>query len=99
MQPTIPKQWPETISIPVSDLFKSSLDLQQVPRERQQAAVTPIFEMGDRENPACYWSVVLLPIYWVAMKLLMNEEMSKYMNRNNTLHEDQHRLKKQVIWI
>lgn len=99
MRPTIPKQSAETINIPVSDLFKSSLDLQQVSRERQQAAVTTIFEMGDRENPACYWSVVLLPIHWVVMKLLMNGEMSKYMNRNNTMHEDQHRLKKQVICI
>ena len=79
----------EQLSLPLSLLFRQSLDSGQVPMEWKDSTITPIFKKGSRAEPANYRPVNLTSNTCKLMEKLIKVEVEQHLERH-VLTNSQH---------
>jgi hypothetical protein len=62
MHPLIMKGCAESVSIPLSLIYKKSLDAEKVPRAWKVANLSPVFKKGKQTDPANYRPISLTSV-------------------------------------
>ena len=80
----------ETLALPVSIIFRKSLDEGQLPHIWKKAKVTPIFKKGSRASANNYRPVSLTCILCKVMETLIRNKVLYHMQQNNLICKEQH---------
>ena len=78
------------LSVPLSILFRKSMDSGQVPQEWQLGEVTPIYKKGSRQNPESYRPVSLTSVPSKVLESLVRDGILQHMSESGLLHPAQH---------
>ena len=79
----------DSISVPLTLLFKSSLQLQELPEEWKQANVSVIFKKGKKTLPQNYRPVSLTCIICKTMESIIRDSVISHMRKNKLLSTKQ----------
>ena len=90
IHPHLLKEAAPSLCLPLSIIFKDSLEKGETPVDWKTANITPIFKKGDRNNPANYRPVSLTSQVCKVLESIVREKMIEHLNENNLLSEDQH---------
>ena len=78
------------ISIPLSIIFRESLEAGETPDDWRKANVTPIFKKGDRTDPANYRPVSLTSQVCKVLESIIRDQLFDHLKSNDLLSEEQH---------
>ena len=84
------KELKDEIKIPLSILFRQSMDNGIIPEEWRDAVVTPIFKKGSKVIPANYRPVSLTVIAGKLMERIVKDALTDYIEKNGHLSDAQH---------
>ena len=90
IHPHVLKETAASVSVPLSMIFKESLEVGETPEDWRSANVTPIFKKGDRNDPANYRPVSLTSQVCKVLESIVREKMFEHLKRNNLLSNEQH---------
>lgn len=79
-----------TLSVPLSILFRKSMDSGQVPPVWKLGEVTPIHKKGSRQDPASYRPVSLTSVPSKVLESLVRDRILQHMSESGLLHPAQH---------
>ena len=79
-----------SVCVPLSMIFKESLEVGETPEDWRSANVTPIFKKGDRNDPANYRPVSLTSQVCKVLESIVREKMFEHLKSNNLLSNEQH---------
>ena len=80
----------EALALPVSIIFRKSLDEGQLPNIWKKAKVTPIFKKGSRASANNYRPVSLTCILCKVMETLIRNRVLNHMQQNKLICKEQH---------
>ena len=80
----------EALALPVSIIFRKSLDEGQLPNIWKKAKVTPIFKKGSRASANNYRPVSLTCILCKVMETLIRNRVLNHMQQNRLICKEQH---------
>ena len=84
------KELSDTISDPLTRIFKKSLKERRVPKDWKHALVAPIYKKGARYESANYRPISLTCICSKLMEHIICSSMMKHAKENNILYNMQH---------
>jgi hypothetical protein len=84
------KNCAESLSYPLSMLFKESLRQRIVPLELKQANITPIFKKGSRLDASNYRPVSLTSIAGKILEGCIKDAIMRHLRQNNLISKNQH---------
>ena len=84
------KELRDEMKIPLSILFRQSMDNGIIPEEWREAEVTPIFKKGSKAAPANYRPVSLTVIAGKLMERIVKDALMEYAEKNGHLSDAQH---------
>ena len=90
IRPRILVEMAEEISLPLTMLFKQSLDTGKVPADWRCANVTPIFKKGTKSNPGNYRPVSLTSVICKLMERIVKDAMRDHVMTHSLLNQSQH---------
>ena len=90
IHPHVLREAASSICIPLSMIYKDSLEVGETPEDWRTANVTPIFKKGDRNNPANYRPISLTSQVCKVLESIVRERVIEHLNSNNLLSEEQH---------
>ncbi len=90
VSPYVLKKCASTLAMPLSLVFKLSLDNAQLPKLWKSANVTPIFKKGDTNDPLNYRPVSLTSIPCKILEGLIREKIMSHLKENNLITKHQH---------
>ena len=73
----------------LTHLFQQSLDSGVLPNDWKKAYVTPIYEKGDKTNPANYRPISLTSVVCKVMEHILASHIMQYLDTNNILLDTQ----------
>ena len=62
IHPRVFRESPDSLSVPLSILFRKSIDAGRLPADWKVGEVVPIYKKGDRQRPASYRPVSLTAV-------------------------------------
>jgi len=80
----------ESISFPLSTLFRIFLDLHTLPTEWKLSIVTPIFKKGVPSNPINYRPISLTCSCCKIMESIIANELITFLNDHHLINKNQH---------
>ena len=80
----------EALALPISIIFRKSLDEGRVPSMWKQAKVTAIFKKGNRTSANNYRPVSLTCLLCKLMETLIRNKIMDHMQENNLICREQH---------
>ena len=80
----------QSLAIPLSILFRKSLDSGRLPHEWKTGEITPIFKKGDRQSPSSYRPVSLTAVPSKVLESLVRDNLLHHMSATGMLHGAQH---------
>ena len=83
------KELKEQLSLPLSILFRKSLDEGEVPREWKDSSITPIYKKGKRSEPGNYRPVNLTSNTCKLMEKILKVEVENHLE-NHVISNSQH---------
>jgi hypothetical protein len=89
IHPKFLKEVSKELSIPLTILFKTSLETMQVPRKWKDARITAIFKKGDRKKATNYRPVSLTSIICKVLEQLIRDHIMKHMVKNKLFTDKQ----------
>jgi len=90
IHPMVLKECAETLSSPLSIIFKKSLHSAKVPIEWKCANITPLFKKGTKSDPANYRPVSLTSVVCKVMEGLIREKIVKKLDTAEVFSKVQH---------
>ena len=90
LSPRVLKELSDTISDPLTRIFKKSLKERRVPKDWKHALVAPIYKKGARYESANYRPISLTCICSKLMEHIICSSMMKHAKENNILYSMQH---------
>jgi hypothetical protein len=90
VHPFVLKECSETISRPLSIIFKKSYLSGLIPDEWLVANITPLFKKGNKLEPTNYRPVLLTSIVCKVMEKMIRAVMMNHLISNNILAREQH---------
>ena len=79
IHPHVLKETAETISLPLSMIFKESLRVGETPEDWKKANITPIFKKGSRNDPANYRPVSLTSQVCKVLESIVKEHVFEHL--------------------
>ena len=80
----------DEIALPLTILFRKSMDDGRIPDEWRDAHVTPIHKKGSKADPGNYRGVSLTSVIGKLMERMVKEEIDKYVEGNELMSNTQH---------
>ena len=80
----------EEIAVPMTILFRKSMDEGQIPDDWRTINVTPIYKKGNHAEPGNYRPVSLTSVIGKLMERLVKKEIDGYIEQNALIRETQH---------
>jgi Reverse transcriptase (RNA-dependent DNA polymerase)/Endonuclease-reverse transcriptase len=80
----------DQVAIPLTKIFRKSLDSGDVPADWRRANVTPIFKKGSKTDPANYRPVSLTSISCKLLESIVRDHLVDHMMENDLIEESQH---------
>ncbi len=90
ISPKVLKELANVIAVPLTIIFRKSLNSRQVPKDWKHALVVPIFKKGARQNPENYRPISLTCICSKLMEHIICSAMMKHASQNDILYDHQH---------
>ena len=78
------------ISLPLSLIFKMSINSCTFPTAWKMGQIIPIHKKGNRSDLANYRPITLLPLLSKTMEYLVHQQLKNYLDGNKLLHAAQH---------
>ncbi|CAH8652546.1 unnamed protein product [Schistosoma bovis] len=94
LHPKILRHIAQYIAIPLTVIFKMSLDQGVLPMDWKDAIVTPIHKTGLRQVPSNYRPVSLTSVVIQILERIIKRTMTEFMKTNNLLNMAQHGFRK-----
>ena len=88
--PIILKELREEIAPIIQLLFKKSLSTGKIPSVWTKANVSPVFKMGNKNDPAIYRPISLTCILCKVMEHIIASKLTQHLNQHNVLYDLQH---------
>ena len=89
IHPRVLHEIAESICIPVSIIFNTSLRLNKLPNEWKIANVTAIYKKGNKSHAGNYRPVSLTSVLCKVLENLLRDEVIKHMKENNLFSDKQ----------
>ena len=89
VHPRIMKELSGPLSVPLTTIFRKSLDTGELPVDWRTGNVTPIFKSGDRSDPGNYRPVSLTAISCKVLESFVRDALLDHFVSNNLLSERQ----------
>jgi hypothetical protein len=90
MNPFFLKECGVQLTVPITLIFRKSLELGTVPDEWKLADVIPIYKKGDRTSPGNYRPVSLTSVICKILERIMKNSIVMWIDRLNLFSNDQH---------
>ena len=90
LHPSILRGARQSIAIPMTHLFRSSLDSGILPAEWSVARVVPIFKKGDKRLPSNYRPVSLTAVPCKVLESLIRDQMMAHLSEHGLISSHQH---------
>lgn len=84
------KTFKQNLCLPLTLLFKKSVETGDVPLDWKSANVTPIFKKGGKGNPDNYRQISLTSIPGKILESIIKDQVIDHLNTNNLIHDTQH---------
>lgn len=94
LSPRLLKTLSTEIAVPVSMIFRKSLDTGCVPADWRTANVTPIYKKGKRCQPENYRPVSLTSQICKVVESVLRDELVSHLDRNKLITSTQHGFRK-----
>ena len=78
------------LTLPLTQIFKQSLNAGQVPLDWKCANVTPVFKKGNKSNPANYRPISLTSTVCKILESILRDEIMNHLLSNNLIRSSQH---------
>ena len=78
------------LSIPITHLFRKTLETGELPLEWKTAYVSPIFKKGSKMLPNNYRPVSLTSVVCKVMEKIVRDKVMKHLQENDIITEEQH---------
>ena len=78
------------LALPLSILFRKSLDCGKVPPDWLLGEVTPIYKKGSRQDPASYRPISLTSVPSKVLESLVRDKILEHMTESGLMHPAQH---------
>jgi ribonucleases P/MRP protein subunit RPP40 len=78
------------LALPLTIIFRRSLEENVVPTDSKSAVVTPIFKKGIRTDPGNYRPVSLTSVPCKLLEAIIEEEICKHLDENGLIGASQH---------
>ena len=79
-----------TIIYPLSIMYRSFIDLHNLPQEWKMSIITPIFKKGSPSDPSNYRPVSLTPTCCKILESLISADLIEFLNDHNLISKHQH---------
>jgi hypothetical protein len=90
IHPHLMRETKRQISVPLSKIFRKSIDTGQVPKDWKIARVTPIFKKGIKSLASNYRPVSLTSVPCKILEGLIKDEMMEHLLTNKLINNSQH---------
>jgi len=90
IHPRLLSEMAETLSTPLTQVFQTSLDTGELPRQWKDAVVSPIFKKGSRKLPQNYRPVSLTSIVCKLLERLVVNQIIQHLEENQLKSKEQH---------
>ena len=90
IHPYVLQKAASAVSVPLTQIFKLSLNTGECPSDWRTANVTPIHKKGDRTDPSNYRPVSLTSQVCKVFESMVKEHITKHLTLNNILSDKQH---------
>ena len=80
----------EELTVPVTLIFRKSLEEGHMPNDWRKASITPIFKKGNRSSPNNYRPVSLTSILCKVMETLVKKKILEHLQENDLICKEQH---------
>lgn len=80
----------DQLALPISNIFRKSLNSGRIPDDWRKACITPIFKKGSRSSPNNYRPVSLTSIICKTMESLIRTKIMDHLQKNNLICQEQH---------
>ena len=94
LSPRLLKVLSTEIALPVSLIFRKSLDSSCIPRDWRTAIVTPLFKKGHRADPENYRPVSLTSQIVKVVESVLRDEIVNHLERYDLIRQSQHGFRK-----
>ena len=84
------KETANVLSLPLSIVFKRSLDEGVVPDDWRRGNITPIFKSGSKMSPGNYRPVYLTCIICKIMESIIRDDIVQHLSNHHLIHASQH---------
>lgn len=90
IQASLWKNCSKELSVPLTILFRLSLDTGFIPDFLKRAAIVPIFKSGNKALPSNYRPISLTPILMKILERIIRKQVTAFLVRNGHLNQTQH---------
>eukprot|EP00745_Piridium_sociabile_P043063 TRINITY_DN87471_c0_g3_i3.p1 TRINITY_DN87471_c0_g3~~TRINITY_DN87471_c0_g3_i3.p1 ORF type:complete len:950 (+),score=231.72 TRINITY_DN87471_c0_g3_i3:692-3541(+) len=90
ISPRILSELSDVLALPITIVFRKSMETGKIPDEWRSANVTPIFKKGSRLAANNYRPVSLTCILCKVMEVLVRKQMTEHLQRNDLINQEQH---------
>ena len=90
IHPRLLKETSNCIALPLSKLFRQSLEEGKLPEEWKIANVTALFKSGERQLPENYRPISLTSAVGKLLERIIRNEIVNHMESNNIFAEEHH---------
>jgi len=90
IHPRVMKELSHQLAIPLSILYKASLESGVVPQAWKDAQISAMHKKGSRSDPANYRSISLTPIAVKVLEGIVRDSLVDHLSANNLLTKNQH---------
>ena len=92
--PKVPKELAEVICFPLTEIYRKSFALGDIPTEWREAHITPLLKGGDKSQPTNYRPVSLTCVSLKVMEVIITGELQDYLSQHRLISDRQHGFRK-----
>ena len=90
----------DEVALPLSILFKKSMDAGRIPDDWRDAHITAIHKKGSKAEPGNYRGVSLTSVIGKLMERFVKHEIDRYVESNGLMSKSQHGFRSNIdmLW-